>query len=300
MGLGRGNRRPWTLGEVARGAGRKVLAFWDRVWRPVGFASLAVCIAIGALEGWRKLKESEHLVLRSLAVEGNRTLSDEDVTEVCGIAPGRTNLLFTNRESIRSACESDFRIRSAEVEIDLPDRATIRIEEQRTAFFLAVNTGLWEVNPYGEPFAPAEPLRWFDAPLVVGDDLAVEAGDPRFVVPPLKDVLALVRTVEASGSPWAGQSLELAYDPDLGLTVSSDGRGLKGHFGRGPFPRKLERLIAALDIAARKSLLAEEAFVDNAANPNKVTLKLALEGRIAKKTGALPEGARASKEDTDD
>lgn len=168
MGLGRGNRRPWTLGEVARGAGRKVLAFWDRVWRPVGFASLAVCIAIGALEGWRKLKESEHLVLRSLAVEGNRTLSDEDVTEVCGIAPGRTNLLFTNRESIRSACESDFRIRSAEVEIDLPDRATIRIEEQRTAFFLAVNTGLWEVNPYGEPFAPAEPLRWFDAPLWSG------------------------------------------------------------------------------------------------------------------------------------
>jgi hypothetical protein len=87
--------------------------------------------------------------------------------------------------------------------------------------------------------------------------------------------------VSSPASPWDGLSLLVEYDPDVGFGVSASGRGLRARFGPAPFPRKFERLVEALDVAAGNLLVVEEALLDNAARPNAVTLKIALSGPVA-------------------
>jgi hypothetical protein len=242
-------------------------------------AAVALLVG-GGIAVWRALQGSEHFVLRDLAVTGARTLPSAEVGALCGVAVNRTDLLTASTDDIRATCEADPRIRRASVAIEPPGRMEIAIEEQAPAMFAAFDGGLWAVNELGEAYAPASPLDWTGLPLLVGVGPRSTADDERGA-DVLREALALVRTVATPGSPWAGASLLVEFDPDLGFGLSAAGVGLRARFGEPPFVRKYERLVEALDVAATQRLVVREAFVDNLARPNAVTLRIALSGPVA-------------------
>lgn len=287
--FGYGNRRKMTLRERWNDVRATCIRVTLRWWK--------VCLAVAAIGAltffgssvYRTLKYSSHFRLARISVSGNRVLPSTEIAAICGLREGRTNVLFSSADDIRETCTADPRIRHAVVRLVPPDAAEVIVEEQSTALYAATDSGLWSVNDYGEAWGPADPADLHDLPLLlstamiaaVGEgegDGGVDEDDSEAV---LREAMSLARTVGMRGSPWSDQSLLLAFDPDLGFSVTSAGRGLRAHFGRAPFVRKLERLVEALDIAARDALVVEEAYLDNESKPNEVTFRLALSGTLA-------------------
>ena len=272
-----GNRRKHVpLAERWMGLKAAVTGVVRRTWRIAAVTVGVVTLVGGGLAAWHRDSTRDHFQLQRIEVTGAASLPVEEIAATCGLVRGRTNLLFESASIIRNTCEADLRLRRATVEIEPPDLVRVAVEEQSPALYVATEHGLWAVNPYGEAYAPADMADLHDLPLLVGS-----ASAPATDGTPFRDALALVRTVDVPVSPWVGQSLMLEYDDDLGFEVSASGRGLRARFGQGPFVRKFERLVEALDVAARQLLVVEQAWLDNAARPNAVTLRIALSGPLA-------------------
>ncbi|MBM4397990.1 MAG: FtsQ-type POTRA domain-containing protein [Deltaproteobacteria bacterium] len=280
--FGRGNRRIMTFRQrveavryAAVHTGRQAWSGARRWWKAAAATTGAVALVAGGVTAWQALRDSDHFLLRTLDVDGAVRLPVEEVAALCGLEVGVTNVLFESASGVAARCEADPRIRRAEVDFQPPDAAAVRVEEQAPVLYAAAGDGLWAVNAYAEAYAPADAMELPELPLVVaarrGEALPMTEGV-------LRQALALVRTVSAPASPWAGQGVLVTWDPDLGFGVSAAGRGLRARFGEAPFPRKLDRLVAALDVAADRLMVVEEARLDNGVRPNEVTLRLAPAG----------------------
>lgn len=259
--------------QTGRHAWQGVLRWWRAAAAVGGFLGAVVASAAG----WQALMTAEHFRLARLDVT-TATLPAAEVAAICGIEPGATNVLFTSAGDVRERCEADPRVRRAVVIVELPDRIAIEVEEQVPVMYVATQFGLGMVNRYGELYATADVADLRELPLLVasGPGAGLELSNEL-----LAHGLALARTVSSPESPWAGQGVLISYDADLGFRVSAAGRGLQARFGQAPFPRKLNRLVAALDAAADRMLVVNEAFLDNEVRPNEVTLRLAPSGALA-------------------
>lgn len=279
MRIRRGNRRVRTRRE-------KLSRLWDRFSRLVARRGKAVLVLGGVaalawavMVGLRVLRDSEHFRLRTVAVEGTRYTSPDEVVWICGLRPGEDNLLFTSAHEIEERCASDPRLRFVKTTIEMPDRVTVRVEEHDTVLYVATPTGLWKVNRYGEAWGPADPADLLALPLLVGAEAIM--ADPDRSRAALGDTLSLIRTITRrpgetnAVGPFQGHGLIISWDEVLGFTVLDSTSGLIARFGWPPFGRKFMRLLQALDEAGRRGLIVEQALVDNEVSPEAVTLRVA-------------------------
>ena len=268
------NRRVMSFGDRVRGymlVARELLRATrsgaGRYRMAILFGLGVAAMAVGGAAVWRTLRTSEHFLLQRVDVSGASRLSSEEVAAACGLEVGKTNVLLESEHAIRERCETHLGIRRAQVELYPPDSVVVRVEEQVPVMYAATQWGLVAVNRYAEAYAPADLMDLQGLPILL-------ATDGQDTVKVLREALALLRTIEAPQSPWAGQGIVMEFDHDIGFSVYAAGKNPRCHFGWGPFPRKLDRVIAALDVAAQRSLDVEEVLADNKARPNEVILKV--------------------------
>lgn len=276
----RGNRR--LLSKKQR-----LLLYWQaiqgfaRTWgKPILIAAVCGLAVWGGFSAYLRLKTSKYFVLRHVTVDGVGDASVEEVLRSCGLKLGEGNLLFMNAEQIAERCLGDPRWRHVAVEIELPDRLIVRIEENDTAMYVATLEGLWNVNRFGEAWAPADPQDLRPVPLLVGAERAILDHDSAQRV--IRDALSLVRIVMRSCGPFQWQGLIVSYDEVLGYTLSDSSSGFTARFGFPPFLKKCERLTRAIEEAQKQGLSVELALLDNEIDPKVVTL------RLSSKAGSAP------------
>lgn len=241
----RGNRRRFTArqrmwliwGWIARtlfGINRSFMV------RLLSFIFIAVILVFGCPKAYQVLEESPHFLLTDLEIEGLSSISIEELTDICGIKVGVTNLLFTTKKAITLNCEGDERIRWANVEIELPNRLTIKIEEQVPIMYLAEKHGLYLVNQYGEVYGLANMLELLDLPILV----SLNEDDRDRVI---RDGLALVRTLGKVDHPWKGKSIIITYDNVYGYSVTSSENPFIANLSEPPFKKKIMKINYILD-----------------------------------------------------
>lgn len=274
-----GNRKRQGFAEYCAGGWHALVQFVNVVWKPVALMALGVALVIGSLGAWNTLCDSDHFMLKELQIDATPGLCKDEVAFICGLDVGSDNLLFLTEDRIEDACMQDSRIRWARAEIDLPDRVEVHVVEQVPVLYVATAFGLWSVNALGETLGPADMNDLRDLPLLLGlvDDRRTREEERQS----LRDALSLVRTASQPSGPWRGQGLLIEHDPDLGYSVTGANRGPRVRFGWPPFCKKYDRLQKALDVAERESLWVREALLDNARNPNAVTLKIFMSGGLA-------------------
>jgi hypothetical protein len=263
----------------------------------------------GGYRAWDKLQHSEDCMLHDLRITGNRAMMVEEIAAACGLEVGRTNVFFARESEISNACLNDVRIREVEVLIEPPSRIEVRVDEHEPVLYVQTDHGMWWANEAGELIAPTEPEDWRALPLLKGasaemipwqeqefegrmrtraDAMAREQANRKARETAearrsalLRDALALARTVDTMGSPWFGGPINLEYNPVLGFSVSGRSGSLKARFGKPPFEMKLTRLNEALQEALERRMVISEAFLDNTARPNEITLLRDTAGELA-------------------
>lgn len=270
----RRNRRVVSWKTRLHPAGVIVLLRSLRVGRSMVIVALLIAAAVGGWKAWQHWCQSQHFVLAQVDVVGTSHMLPEEVVIQCGLEVGTTDLLFVSASAVEDACETSPRVREAVVEVLLPDRVRIHVQEQTPILAVATRYGLYAVNELGEAFAPLEPEEFTGLPLLVPHP---EASLPHATWPKgtaNREALALVGVLSFPSSPWLDHPLRIGYRPLIGLDVVNDSAGIRVHFGKPPFARKFDRLLDALAVARDQSLLVDEVRVDNSARPHEVTLRV--------------------------
>ncbi len=296
------NRKIRNLSDWARDAGSWLTCFTLRIARPAAVVAGIVALAFCAFTGWDRLHQSPQFRLAEVVVEGAIDMSAEEVCAACGLVKGHTNVVLTTAESVRKTCEADPRIRQAIVSIEPPARIGVKVAERRQELYAALPDGLWAVSPVGEVFAPVDPAAMRPLPILTGAEALLQDDPELPQLGPkapesernahrkaiklqlvraekrreiLGTALSLARIVTRDPvAAWAGESLELAWDPIMGLTVSPLAGGLEARYGYAPFGRKHARLKRALATVETPTEQVTHAFLDNEARPHEVTVRL--------------------------
>lgn len=287
-----GNRKKLSFVERLAVSGQASKGILSRVWQPALLVALGVALVVGSISAWRTVCDSDHFLLKEVTVTNPTRLCMDEIAFICGLEMGRDNLLFMTESGISETCLQDSRVRRAEAIIDLPGRVNLRIEEHVPVLYVATAFGLWEVDAFGQELGPADMTDLRDLPLLLGMVDERRTREKKREI--FRDALALVRTVAGEKGPWRGQGLLMEYDPDLGFAVKGTDRGPRARFGWAPFCRKFDRLVDALAVAERESLWVREALLDNTQQPNSVTLKIAMSGRLAALHGERTVGMRTT------
>jgi len=265
--------------DVFSGCVTGVKVMLAAVWKPVAAIALGALVALGGVRAWKTLNESDHFLLKEVSVFPGDGPGAEEAAWLCGLRPGRDNLLFESESEIEKTCLEGPGIRFVDVDIRLPNKVVIRLEEQRPALFVATAFGMFGVDEYGEEMGPVDILDLKDIPLLtglVGDSWESGLKDGVF-----EDALSLARTVSAGKGPWSGQGLVIEYDMDLGFSVRGTDSGMTARFGWSPFGGKHERLLKALNLVAGKHLDVKGALLDLDTRPDSVVLQTEIDHRIA-------------------
>lgn len=184
-----------------------------------GMAVLA-CVGV-LLLAWLVVVRTPLFEVRRIRVEGNRTLSREEVVDLAGLRPGQ-NLLLLSSEGVEESLAADPRVASAEVVRDLPAGLTIRIRERRPVAWVRVPGGAALVAADGTVLErrARPPAR---LPLVGEAEAAPPAGAP---VPRLGPGLAAAAALPPAVRRQVAEAV--ARDGRLVLVLRSGARALLG------------------------------------------------------------------------
>lgn len=295
------NRKIRGVREWMRDGVAWIVATALRLARPAAVVAAVAALGFGTHTAWDRLHQSPQFRLADLTVEGNLDLTVEEIAAACGLVEGRTNVVLTTARSVREACETDARIRQAVVSVEPPARIRVKVMERRAELYAVLPDGLWAISPQGEIFAPVEASALRPLPILTGAaDLLRD--DPEPVKPParapaeekrayravveaqrdraekrailLREALSLARITTRDPVPgWRGQSLELSWDPVMGLTVAPLAGGLEARYGHAPFGMKHRRLKQALAFLEKPTVQLTHVFLDNEVRPNEVTVR---------------------------
>lgn len=296
------NRKIRSAREWVQDGLRGVAWLGARALRPVALAGGVALLALGTHAGWTRLHQSPMFRLQHLVIEGNHEMSVEEVAAACELEPGITNVILTRGSQVRESCLVDPRIREARVEVEPPSRIRVAIRERVAELYAALPDGLWAVSALGEVFSPVVPEAFRPLPILTGAaDLLHDHPEPAPLGPKptlkdriayrnalesrreldarrslvLREALSLARVTNRANVPaWRGQALELAHDGIMGFSVRPLAGGMTARFGHAPFGRKATRLMRALVAVEGPTRTVSEAFLDNEARPNEVTVML--------------------------
>jgi len=134
-------------------------------------------------------------VVGAVIVEGNSSITQEDIYRVAGI-PDRVNVFRLDPEEIRTRLSGDLRISTVEVSRSFPAAIVIRISERKPLFYVATNYGFAEVDRQGMILSCYKSLRQVKVPVVTGVALANQYVGDTIPPGPIKDVLCFLDNLD--------------------------------------------------------------------------------------------------------
>lgn len=111
----------------------------------------ALCIGLAAEAVYVGLT-SPRFAIRSVEVEGNRSVSDRQILQAAGIPKGHNTFLVKAHRKAKKIVELP-RVQSVEIHRRFPDRMVIRVEERQPALLLAAGSNYYLVDATGIPYA---------------------------------------------------------------------------------------------------------------------------------------------------
>jgi cell division septal protein FtsQ len=245
--LRRRNRRRQPLGERLGAAARATAGGVRGLLKLALVMGLLVGVPLGLYQGYMALMRSDYFVLSALHLEGHQRLSRDEVLLIAGL-DGRRNIFTVDADRIAQRLRQNPWITEAEVELDLPRTARIRIVEREPAGWLFAGT-LYRVDTDGfviEPGTVAE----LQGPLITGlepttraelgrDELANRRG---FAGGRVRQALDLARSYEAALLPRVDALAEIHYDELMGFSLLTQDHGIEVRLGHDRFEERLERL----------------------------------------------------------
>ncbi len=248
---------------------------WDK-WRPYVTTGLVLMLLpVVCLQTYRYFLASDHFSVQSVTLEGLELLEEDEVLQFAGIAEGQ-RLLDLNENTLRLNLERHPRVRKASVQVDLPNRVTIHIEE-RGAAAVVVLRNLFLADAQGELFKPVEKGDDIEGlPLMTGlVNEEVEGSDkPTVTHSVVRDGIDLSVVYAAHPVSLLKPLGELHHDPLFGWSVMTSDDGMEIRLGMGQFEEKLDRLQHILRDLNARGAKAEIVRLDSSRDPARVAVRM--------------------------
>ena len=153
-------------------------------------------------------------VVRQVSVEGNSTLATEDVVDLAGLR-GRLIWFAHGGDVLERLTEHPY-IVAASVELSLPDRVRIRIEEQRPKVHWQTSSGQYLVDSAGKVMTTTQELGGEDVLVIIdASNHTLETGTQLDLSAiQFAQTLAIRLPNELAVTPT-----QVIWDPQLGISV---------------------------------------------------------------------------------
>lgn len=248
----------------------------DRV--AVGLRVLAAvgCIAVAVVVGKAvevHARTSPSFALRHVEVSGMVHLDRAAVLQAAGVTEGQ-NAFIASPEEMRERLLDHRWVASAEVERRLPGTLRIHIREHEPVAILALSGTTYLVSSEGVVFKQLGATDPVDLPVITGVDRTRFTADQGYRKAILENAVAALSDHRLAGlaarEPVA--EIHMEADDSISLFVGNDATQVR--LGHGPFRRKLRRFRSVLDTLAARHKRPAYVYLDNARNPDRVTLRL--------------------------
>jgi len=260
---------------------------------PMGAAVLAFSTPFLGIQMHDYLMQTGHFFVRSVVVEGNQRLGEDDLLALANIQAG-THLLSADLSDMEARLESHPWVARAVIQRDLPDKLMLSITEHRAVAYVVLDD-LMLANADGVPFAVAEPQDDLDIPILTGlspgaFDTEVSAASTR------SDIRAAVNLARLYGSMglanrWPIAEIRLTQRRKMHLVLSRTGTEVA--LGKGPYREKLYRLEWVLEKLHQEGAVAEYLLLDGAiaSNPDRDDGRVIVRADLAATPEELAEEA---------
>lgn len=248
----------------------------DRV--AVGMRVLAAvgCIAVAVVLGKAvevHARTSPSFALRQVEVTGMVHLDRAAVLLAAGVTEGQ-NAFVAAPEEMRERLLDHRWVASAEVERRLPGTLRIHVREHEPVAILALSGVTYLVSSEAVVFKQLGATDPVDLPVITGVDRTRFTADPGYRKAILENAVAALSDHRLAGlaarEPVA--EIHMEADDSVSLFVGHDATQVR--LGHGPFRRKLRRFRSVLDTLAARHKRPAYVYLDNARNPDRVTLRL--------------------------
>ena len=238
-----------------------------------GFMTL---VLIGVLVGaavffaWRHLGHSSFFQLTSIGIEGCRRTGKKEVLALSGVDV-HSNLLTLSLGKVRQRIEAHDWIESAAPRRDWPNRLEIVIRERRPVALLAMPAGLYYLDRFGVPFAPALPPEDLDYPVITGFDPREQGQNGQGEA--LEKALELIRLAGGRDVILPVQSISeihLGVDGELSMFLVSRPFPIYLGDGRESIRTHYRRLVRVLEQLYKEKIFAATTAIDMEYMPGKV------------------------------
>jgi hypothetical protein len=265
----RGNRKKFAKSEVIRTIARMArLAVL-----PCFLVVLLVLVSFLLIQGYEKINSSEYFLLKNIVIQGDTDLTRDEIIASCGLHLGQDKTLFLKTDKIQAMCERHPRIRTARVEIDLPDTINLKIQVHKIVFYVANQFGLFEINQFREFVRPVPPDEIEPLPVLVLDN-KVMPEDVGYATSGMLKILGLVR---GQGISWNEDPLTVEFTRARGFTLVSR---FKAHLGYPPLDNKISRVFRILEFASTESLPIEEIYIAQTPKADRATVRFSQQANL--------------------
>ncbi|MEG6585946.1 cell division protein FtsQ/DivIB [Dendrosporobacter sp. 1207_IL3150] len=105
--------------------------------------------------------------MKSVIVQGNKYMSEEEVIRIAGL-PDNINILRLNTSEIKTRLSHDLRIAEAEVSRQFPGTVVLKIAERKPIAYVASSYGFMEIDKQGIILAVYKNLKKVSVPMITG------------------------------------------------------------------------------------------------------------------------------------
>ena len=263
----RGNRKKRTLKEMIF----MVATIARLALLPVLAIALIALVVYGAFQGYNKLNQSEHFLLKNVVIQGETDLTQDEIIGWCGLHLGQDKTLFLKAEEIQAMCERHPRIRTAKVQIELPDTVSLKIQVHKPVFYVANQFGLFEVSQFKEVIRPVPPEDIESLPVLVLDKKVLSEDVPMAI----SGMLQILSLLQDKAILCNEQPAIVEFARATGFMLAC---GFKAHLGYPPLDAKMNCLKKVLKIVFQENLPLEKIYIAQSANANRATVRFSEEG----------------------
>jgi cell division protein FtsQ len=288
--LGKSDRLPPNRrrkGSSKRGAGGKPVRSRESRLRARRIALALVKLVVagvvtglclwGGLLAYEHATTAEYFAVDAIDVEGADRLGIDQVRQIARVKLGM-NVFAVDVDEAAARLRADPWIAEAEASRRLPRSVRLEIVERKAEAMVLFDVP-YLVDDSGEVFK-----RWAigdprPVPILTGFTREQFAVDGDEVLTGIHDAISLTRRYRAAGLERVAPLAEIhrEVDASFSLTIGEDPFYVK--FGKGPYRKKLKRLVALLRQIKRDGERPAMVFFDNEVRPDRVTVKLKPRGQ---------------------
>jgi cell division septal protein FtsQ len=192
----------------------------------------------------RYIVESPRFLVRSINVEGENILQEEEILRAAGITT-QDNLLLFPLDEVRDRVVAMPYVATCKIERGYPDSVVIRLVERIAAAVLMVENRAYEIDVEGNVLREVASYAPSALPLITNlPELSAVSAGQRLEQPALRMAMALWDTLRTSPLVEQLSLSEISAQGPEDLRVFFDELNYETRWGRSDFSEQSERLLA--------------------------------------------------------